>query len=280
MHRLALRRAEAVSHGKSVGLDAHGVDHQHVAFPTTDRIAHSRRRQILRMCAVHTNVANIVVLTINNGDIAVVLRQHLEAELHREGERRRHRTALVLRIGKALARDGELTLLPHDRRSRRRENRIMIVADQLAGIAGAVRTAAQIPQRLRTRWHRLEIERVLAPASPCDTRRAVRPKRRQSERRRGENAEEQSLAFHLMSPSRPFFLSARVRPMASLSVTLPREADKTPSADGLRTIPNGPHPEEAALLSLSKDARPSRRMDPGTDSFNPSRRIAARCSSG
>src|SRR5258708_3580436 len=123
MHRLALRRAEAVSHGKSVGLDAHSVDHQHVAFPTTDRIA---------------------------------------------------------------------------------------------GIAGAVRTAAHVSQGLRTRWHRLEIERVLAPANPCDSRRAVRRKRRQSERRRGENAEEQSLAFHLMSPSRPFFLSAPGTAMASL----------------------------------------------------------------
>src|SRR6266436_3854077 len=208
MHRLALRRAEAVSHGKSVGLDSHGVDHQHVAFPTTDRIAHSRRRQILRMDAVHTNVANIVILTINNGDIAVVLRQHLKAELHREGERRRNRTALVLRIGKALARNGELTLLPHDRRRRRRENRIMIVAYQLAGIAGAVRTAAHVSQRLRTRWHLLEIKRVLAPANPRDARRVVRRKRRHSEYRRRENTEEQSLAFHLMSPSRPFFLSA------------------------------------------------------------------------
>ncbi len=141
MHRIALRDAEAVNRSKSVGLDAHGVDDQRVALPTTDRIAHGRGRQIRRMGAIQTNVADIVVLTINNGDTAVAFRQHLEAELHCEGERRRDRTALVLRIGKALARNGELALLPHDRRRRGRENRIVIVADQLAGIAGAVRTA-------------------------------------------------------------------------------------------------------------------------------------------
>src|SRR5258708_32944806 len=212
MHRLALRRAEAVSHSKSVGLDARRVRDEHGAIPTTGRIAHGRPHPILGMRAVHPNVAYIVVLTINNSDVAIVLRQHLEAELHREGERRRNGTALVLRIGKALARNGELTLLPHDRRRRRCENRIKIIADQLTGIAGAVRTAAQIPQRLRTRWHRLAIERVLTPANPSDARRAVRRKRRQSERPRADNAEQQSPAFHFLPPSPLFFSSPRPPP--------------------------------------------------------------------
>src|SRR5438067_11980160 len=74
------------------------------------------------------------------------------------------RPALVLRIGKALARNGELALLLHDGRGFGRENRIAVIADQLAGIGGAVRATAQISQGLRTRWHWLEIERVLAPA--------------------------------------------------------------------------------------------------------------------
>src|SRR5258705_417280 len=40
VHRLALRRAETVNLGISIGLDAHGVDDQRVAFPMSDRIAH------------------------------------------------------------------------------------------------------------------------------------------------------------------------------------------------------------------------------------------------
>jgi len=92
------------------------------------------------MRAIHTNVANIVTLTVNNGQVAVFLRQHLEAELHRKSERRRNRPALVLRIRKALAGNGELALLLHNRRRFGLENGIVIVADQLAGVAGAVRT--------------------------------------------------------------------------------------------------------------------------------------------
>ncbi len=209
MHRLALRRAEAVDRGETVHLHAYGINDQRVAFPMTDGIAHRRRLEIRGMHAVHANVADIGVLIVNDGDIAVLHREHLQGEPHRQGERRRDRPALILRIGKALARNGELALLLHDGRGFGRENRILIVAHQLAGIGGAVRTAAQIPQRLRTRRHPFEIERVLAPAKLHHPRRGGRAgrggrtgrgERGQSKHRRPEDAEEQSLAFHLMSP--------------------------------------------------------------------------------
>src|SRR5262249_22925497 len=166
MHRIALVYAKAVNRGTGVGPYAHGVDHEGVAFPTADRIAHGRRHQIRGVGAVQTDVANIVALTIKNGDVAVVLRQHLKTELHREGERRRHRPALVLRIWTAPARGGGLSFLFHTRRGFGLENWIVIIPHQLAGVAGTVRTTDQIPQRLRARWHRLEIECVLAPANP------------------------------------------------------------------------------------------------------------------
>src|SRR5262249_2742483 len=160
-----------------------------------------RWHQIRRMCAVHADVPNIHVLIVKNGDIAVHRRQHRKAKLHRKGERRRNRPALVLRIRKALSCNGKLAFLLHYGGGCGRKNRIAIIADQFTGVGLAIRKPAQIPQRLRPRWHSLEIERVLAPPNLHDTRRAVSRKRWQGEHQHREDAEEQSLAFHLLSPS-------------------------------------------------------------------------------
>ena len=130
--------------------------------------------------------------------------QHLEAELHGGAERRRDRTALILRVGEADAGDGELALLLHDGGGFAREDRIVVVADQLAGIAGAVRTAAQIAKRLRTRRHPLEIEDVLAPADAHHLRDAVGGEGGPGEQS-CRDAEEQSLTLHIVSPSCVFW---------------------------------------------------------------------------
>src|SRR5204863_3700132 len=53
--------------------------------------------------------------------------------------------------------------------------------------------------------HPLEIERILAPAKLHHPRRGVRGKGGRSHYRRREDAEEQSAAFHRMSPSSRIF---------------------------------------------------------------------------
>jgi hypothetical protein len=60
-----------------------------------DRIAHGRRHKIGGMRGVHVNVADIVILVVDNGDVAVVPLQNLKAQLHCKGERRRIEPALV-----------------------------------------------------------------------------------------------------------------------------------------------------------------------------------------
>src|SRR6267154_872546 len=58
------------------------------------------------MRAVHAYVAKIHVLIVDNDDVAVLQRQHLEGKLHREGGRRRNQPALVIRSRKAFSGNG------------------------------------------------------------------------------------------------------------------------------------------------------------------------------
>src|SRR5258708_11068774 len=153
------------------------------------------------MRAVHGYVAKIHVLIVDNDDVAVLQRQHLEGKLHREGGRRRNQPALVIRSRKAFSGNGKLSLLLHHGGRFGRQDRIAIIADKAAVIGLAVRKSAQIAQWLRTRWHPLEVERVLAPPNLHKAGRTVSGKCRQGEHHRREGAEEQSVAFHLMSPS-------------------------------------------------------------------------------
>src|SRR6266852_1403521 len=140
-------------------------------------------------------------LIVDNGDVAVLQRQHLEGKLHREGGRRRNQPALVICSRKAFSGNGKLSLLLHHGGRFRRQDRIAIIADKLAVIGLAVRKSAQIAQWLRTRWHPLEVERVLAPPNLHKAGRTVSGKCRQGEHHRREGAEEQSVAVHLMAPS-------------------------------------------------------------------------------
>src|SRR5215469_12633659 len=193
-----------------------------------DRIAHGRWRRILRMRAVHAHVADMHVLIVEDADIAARGRQHYEAELHRQSERRRHRPALILRVRKSLAGDGEIALLLHHSGGPGRQDRIAIVADEPPGIGLAVRQSAQIPQRLRPRWHSLEIERVLAPANLHDSRRAVGGVRRQSEHHRRKDADEQSLTWHRVPPWLAVWRNESVSLPQWRSLHLRVALDKTP----------------------------------------------------
>src|SRR5712671_5100501 len=153
------------------------------------------------MRAVHAYVAKIHVLIVDNDDVAVLQRQHLEGKLHREGGRRRNQPALVIRSRKAFSGNGKLSLLLHHGGRFGGQDRIAIIADKLAVIGLAVRKSAQIAQWLRTRWHPLKVERVLAPSNLHEAGRTVSGKCRQGEHHCREGAQTQSVAFHLMSPS-------------------------------------------------------------------------------
>src|SRR6266446_5795880 len=152
------------------------------------------------MLAVHGYVEKIHVLIVDNGDVAALQRQHLEGKLHREGGWRRNQPALVVRIRKAFSGNGKLSPLLHHGGRFGREDRIAIIADKLAVIGLAVRKSAQIAQWLRTRWHPLEVERVLAPPNLHEAGRTVSGKCRQAEHHCREGAEKQSVTFHMMSP--------------------------------------------------------------------------------
>src|SRR5262249_43713074 len=91
---------------------------------------------------------------------------------------------------------------------------IAIIPDELAGVGFAVRKPAQIPQRLRTRWHALEIERVLAPPNVQNVGRAIGGKGGLGQHHCHDGAEEQSLALHLMSPPLRFLKNLAPRPVA------------------------------------------------------------------
>src|ERR1700674_3816206 len=152
------------------------------------------------MRAVHTYVAKIHVLIVDNDDVAALQRQHLEGKLHREGGRRRNQPALVIRIRKAFSGNGKLSPLLHHGGRFGREDRIAIIADTPAVISLAVRKSAQIAQWLRTRWHPLEVERVLAPPNLHEAGRTVSGKCRRRKHHCRKGAEKQSVAFHLISP--------------------------------------------------------------------------------
>src|SRR5579871_158153 len=146
MHRFALRRAKTIDGGEFIHLYADRIDHERVPVPTAYRVAGRRRHHLRRVCAVHANVAKLIVVVIYKGEVAVRLLQYLEIELDGEGKGRGHRTALVPRIGEAPVKR-LLAFLLYDRRGVGGQNRVAIIADQSVVAGRSVFIAVGIFQR-------------------------------------------------------------------------------------------------------------------------------------
>ena len=148
-----------------------------------DGIAHRRRRHLRGVGSVQAHAADLIVLIVDDGD-SVLLLQHLQSKLHGQGEGRVIGPALVRSVRIGVAAERNLAFLLDDFRGFGLQDRIAVIADELADIAGAVGHTRQIHHRLRPALDRLEIEGVASPPPREIGRpRAVIGKRRVSKHR-------------------------------------------------------------------------------------------------
>ena len=146
MQLAGIRRAEQVDHGKRpICPDADRVNHQRIAFIMADRIAVPRRRHLRRVRRIEADLTDFMIL-IENHHNSIGQLQHLHGHVL-EQERHRLRPALVRRIGEGHAGERKIALLLDHRRGPGLQDRIGVVPDQLAIIAGALIVARPVGHR-------------------------------------------------------------------------------------------------------------------------------------
>ena len=158
MQRRAVRGAVHIDHGERAALDAHCVDHQHVAFVMADRIPIPGRRDLSRMSFVHAHVPQFRALAVDHQDVVRPL-QDLQQEVPKH-IRDAAGPALVARRRITLAGRGNLAVLLHDIGCPRPQDRIGVIADQLIEVGDAIGPTRPISHRPRPRCRRLKAGQI------------------------------------------------------------------------------------------------------------------------
>ena len=158
---LGVRRAIPVDHGIPPDLHAHGIDNQRVAFIVAHGVAVPGRGHLCRMRLVHAHMADLMIVGIKDGDLVRLLHQLRWAI--RKNERHAFGPTLVARVRIAYAVQPEFSVLFHDLRRLRLQDRIGVIAVKLEDVAGAVRAARPVDQRRGTGWQRFEPGKRMQP---------------------------------------------------------------------------------------------------------------------
>jgi len=149
-----MRRAVPVDHRIWPNLQAHGIDDQRFAFIMADRISVPGRFYLRRMLLVDADFTNLVVIAVQNCDLARLLHQLRWAIGKDEGWSFGPALIAGIRISDSI--QPEFAMLSHDLRRLGFQNRIGVITGKPENIAGAVRPARPIHQRGGTGWQRFE----------------------------------------------------------------------------------------------------------------------------
>src|SRR6185369_6981625 len=160
VQRFGMGRAIPINHGILPDLYADGVDDERVALIVTDGVAVPGRGDLRRMRLVHAHMTDLAVVLIEDHDL--VARLHDLRRAIRKYERRALEPTLVVRVRIAHAYRA-YTVLFHDLRGLRLQNRIRVIADELEAVAGPVRAARTVDERRRPRAKRFKPGFAMGP---------------------------------------------------------------------------------------------------------------------
>jgi hypothetical protein len=148
--------SKSVDHRKRPDLLANCVDHQRAALIAAYRLALPTGRRALGMRHIHAYTTHLMIARVQQKDLVLLL-DDLHPKLDRQGERRRLRPALVMRIWEGSAAGFQVGFLLHDLCGRWLQNRICVIAG-CAKDRGPVWPSQLADNRAGSRCRRFEQE--------------------------------------------------------------------------------------------------------------------------